>query len=98
MENMNDSLNILKRILIYENPILFTGAGFSLGAKQSNGKSIPSGKQLKNDIIVNLLKYSDKTEEYNELQDANLADICEMCDTDPPVMYFNEYVLFAVPY
>lgn len=84
MENMNDSLNILKRILIYENPILFTGAGFSLGAKQSNGKSIPSGKQLKNDIIVNLLKYSDKTEEYNELQDANLADICEMCDTYAP--------------
>ena len=37
MENMNDSLNILKRILIYENPILFTGAGFSLGAKHSNG-------------------------------------------------------------
>lgn len=37
----------LDRCLLSSHPILFTGAGFSLGATNGNGEAIPSGNVLK---------------------------------------------------
>lgn len=42
----------LDRCLLSSHPILFTGAGFSLGAKNGNGEAIPSGNVLKKNISI----------------------------------------------
>lgn len=81
---LDNSINLLKRILIYESPILFTGAGFSLGGKRGENEKIYSGKELKEEIIVNLLKYQKGSSEYNELKEASLSDVSEMCKSYSP--------------
>ena len=42
-----DVIKKLDRCLLSGNPILFTGAGFSLGAVNGAGENLPSGYQLK---------------------------------------------------
>ena len=41
----------LDRCLLSSHPILFTGAGFSLGATNGNGEAIPSGNVLNNSSL-----------------------------------------------
>lgn len=81
---LDNSINLLKRILIYESPILFTGAGFSLGGRRCDNEIIYSGKELKEEIIVNLLKYEKGSSEYEELKGASLTDVSEMCKSFSP--------------
>lgn len=45
-----DLINKLDRCLLSGNPILFTGAGFSLGAVNGAGEKLPSGIQLKKKV------------------------------------------------
>ena len=46
-----ENLRKLKHVLQSKDPVLFTGAGFSLGAKQSDNTPIPNGQELKLRII-----------------------------------------------
>lgn len=74
---METNIEKLKFSLLYNNPNLFLGAGFSLGAKHIDSSiPIPSGKGLKRNIITNILGYSIGSEEYNELDALPLCKVC----------------------
>lgn len=73
---MDKNLEQLKHSLLHNNPNLFIGAGFSLGATQKNGQKIPSGKILKENIITNILEYPKGSPEYNELFTLPLYKLC----------------------
>lgn len=64
------------------NPILFTGAGFSFGAENSQGGRIPSGDQLKKKILSNLLAFDESSTEYNELLQCTLSQVCEFAKSE----------------
>lgn len=73
-----DAIKKLKHILLTKDPILFTGAGFSLGAKKSDNKTfLPSGKELKMNIIKDVLGYKEDSEEFAELNNETLQNVCE---------------------
>ena len=55
---MDATIEKLKFSLLHNNPSLFVGAGFSLGATLQNNAPIPSGATLKDGIITNNLKTS----------------------------------------
>ena len=56
----------LDRCLLSSHPILFTGAGFSLGATNGNGEAIPSGNVLKKNILIELLGFKENSDEYDD--------------------------------
>lgn len=72
-----ENLRKLKHVLQSKDPVLFTGAGFSLGAKQSDNTPIPNGQELKLRIISEILKYEEGSPEYEELRNENLQNVCE---------------------
>lgn len=73
---MDAKIEKLKFSLRHNNPNLFVGAGFSLGATLQNNAPIPSGATLKNGIITNILKYPKSSPEYNEL---SILPLCKVC-------------------
>ena len=74
---MKDNIEKLKYSLLNNRPNLFLGAGFSLGAKHNgNSITIPSGKELKRNIITDILGYSIGSKEYNELDTQPLCKVC----------------------
>jgi len=85
--------NELKRILELEDPILFLGAGFSLGAKTQKGKDFPTGNQLKIEIIKNLLKIVEGSSEYNDLIKYNLSDICEYSESEKSKAHLTDFLV-----
>lgn len=85
--------NELKRVLDFEDPILFLGAGFSLGAKTKVGKVFPTGNELKKDIIVNLLKYSESTSEYLDLMNYSLSDICDHAEREKSSAHLTDFLV-----
>ncbi|MBP6977648.1 MAG: SIR2 family protein [Lentimicrobiaceae bacterium] len=85
--------NELKRILELEDPILFLGAGFSLGAKTQNGKDFPTGNQLKIEIIKNLLKVDEGSSEYNDLIKYSLSDICDYCENEKSKAHLTDFLV-----
>lgn len=85
--------NELKRILELEDPILFLGSGFSLGAKTQNGKDFPNGNQLKIEIIKNLLKVNEGSSEYNDLIKYNLSDICDYCENEKSKAHLTDFLV-----
>ena len=72
----NSLIQKLDRCLLSSQPVLFTGAGFSLGATNGQGYLIPSGNELKKNILIKLLGFDEKSSEYSELINNSLADIC----------------------
>ena len=71
---MNKKEIELKRVLEIEDPILFLGAGFSLGGKTNQNHPIPNGSQLKEILITQLLKYPIDSENYNDLIKFSLSE------------------------
>ena len=70
---MDKNLELLKKSLLYNNPNLFIGAGFSLGA---NGNSIPNGNILAKNILMDLLEYEQVSNEFEQLIKYPLPKIC----------------------
>ncbi|MGZ3864572.1 MAG: SIR2 family protein [Bacteroidia bacterium] len=85
--------NELKRVLEYEDPILFLGAGFSIGAKTKSGTNFPTGKELKKDIIINLLKYPEGTKEFNDLINYSLSDICDYTEGQKSPAHLTDFLV-----
>lgn len=73
---------IIKDFLIKNNPILFLGAGFSYGAENRYGQTLPTGKELKNSIFNKFIQGKVSAEEIEYLQDANLRKVCEFVKID----------------
>ena len=65
----------LRSILTDSSPVLFLGAGFSIGAKSSSG--LLDGPKLKDLICETLIKPKTSTEEYQEVINYDLREVCE---------------------
>jgi len=90
---MLDQEKELKRIIEVEDPILFLGAGFSLGAKTHSGRNIPTGNQLKSDIITELLRYTKESKEFTDLDKYNLSEVCDFCESERSKAHLTDYLV-----
>lgn len=72
---LSEAKDILKEYLLDTVPILFLGAGFSIGAQ--NGMSSMDGKSLKEYIFDNLVKGKIGEEYYREIREYDLRKLCD---------------------
>lgn len=87
-----EDIKKLNRCLSSGNPILFTGAGFSMGADKG-GESIPSGNGLKKMIIKDLLGYDTLGDEYEELSEASLPRICTFATDTISELRLKDFII-----
>ncbi|MCI8297015.1 MAG: SIR2 family protein [Lachnospiraceae bacterium] len=71
----------LKSILVTAPPILFLGAGFSVGASNGFGE-IPLGDTLKDEIIERFLPEEVSEAEREEISKYSLQEVCEYIDEE----------------
>lgn len=83
----------LDRCLLFSQPVLFTGAGFSLGATNGAGDCLPSGNDLKTKIITDLLGYKINSKEYDELIISSLSDICSYAEGEIAPQKLQDYII-----
>ena len=88
----NDSLIKLERVLLKGAPILFTGAGYSKFAKNENSEELPDGKRLKELLIKKLLLIDEKEEDFTELMNSSLSDLCSYCETEVGKNNLRDYL------
>jgi len=88
-----DPIRELQRIIDFEDPILFLGAGFSLGATTQNGRKFPTGKELKKYLITELLKYEETSTEYSDLIAFSLPEICDYCESEKSPAHLTDYLV-----
>lgn len=88
-----DLIQKLDRCLLSGNPILFTGAGFSLGAINGAGEKLPSGYQLKKKLLVELLGYKESSSEYEELMESSLSDICTFAENEVASQKLHDFLI-----
>ena len=82
----------LNRILSMK-PILFTGSGFSRGATNGKGDSIPIGGELKETIITDLLKVQANSDLHKELMQASLSDVCTYATNEISSQKLKDYLI-----
>lgn len=90
---MLDQEKELKRIIEIEDPILFLGAGFSIGAKTHLGLPIPTGNQLKTKIIIELLKFPEGSSEFKDLEKFSLSEVCDFCESEKSKAHLTDYLV-----
>lgn len=88
----SENIERLKFVFLNETPILFLGAGFSLGGKTKTGRNIPNGNELKKIIIEEFLKYNQTNKEYNELMAYSLSQVCQFCYNKQDSTYLTDYL------
>lgn len=88
-----DLVQKLDRCLLSGNAILFTGAGFSLGAVNGAGEKLPTGEQLKKKLLVELLRYQESSNEYKELIESSLSDICTFAEREIASQKLHDYLI-----
>lgn len=89
MDNLSEKL--IESILKEDDPVLFLGAGFSLGANNISGK-IPSGNDLKEILLKDLLYLNENSPDYKELIEAPLAAISEYCKREKSIAHYNDFI------
>lgn len=89
----NDTIKKMDRCLLSSNPILFTGAGFSLGAINGFNEAIPSGNVLKEKILSNLLGYEKDSNDYEELTKYSLSDICSFANSQASENKVQDFIV-----
>ncbi|MBM9547454.1 SIR2 family protein [Leptospira sp. 201903074] len=68
--------------------ILFTGAGFSLGATNYQGNSIPSVTEFKKHLIKDVLAIQDETSsQFSELFSLDLSSLSDYCEEENRTRY-----------
>lgn len=79
---METNENILEYALNNLSPVLFIGAGFTIGAKSSNDKPLPTGLELKEMILLDLLGLSIDSDNYSELHNRKLSEVCQFAQNE----------------
>jgi len=90
---MDEIIKEIKGLLLRGNPILFTGSGFSKFAKTKNGTQMPDGYSLKKEILLKLLKFEEKSNEYKELINSSLSDLCQYCIHERTDKHLEDFLL-----
>lgn len=76
MKTLDEAKGDLRNVLLGGNiPILFLGAGFSIGAHSKN--NIMDGKGLEQYIFDELLEGKVPESDYEEIKSYNLRDLCD---------------------
>lgn len=88
----NETISKLDRCL-RTSPILFTGAGFSLGATNALGNAIPSGWELKKLILTTLLGFKEDDDDYKECIQYTLSDLCTYAKTEKSENIVNDFII-----
>lgn len=83
----------LDRCLLSGNPILFTGAGFSLGSVNGMGENLPTGYGLQKKVLTELLGFKEDSSEYNELKKSSLSDICSFAEGEISSQRLQDYII-----
>lgn len=80
-KNNRDHKILLNKILGGE-IVLFTGAGFSVGATNIRNEPVPSVKDLQRVLIKEILNITEENdrEQFNEYFELNLKDLCDECE------------------
>lgn len=78
MENQ-EAANKVRQILESAPPMLFLGAGFSVGSTNEFGE-IPLGDGLKKEIVAKFIQGQVGEEEQQEIEQYELQDVCEYVD------------------
>lgn len=89
---MDQEISTLKRLLEKNSPILFLGAGFSVGAKLGNGRSFPKGEELKEIVIKDYLKISDTEDEFLEINRYSLSKVCQYAKNVTSDIRLNDFL------
>lgn len=89
---MENEIKVLTKLLTKESPLLFLGAGFSIGAKLSNGEEFPKGDGLKFVIIENFLKINKDDDEYDELSGYSLSKVCQYAKNIKSETHLNDFI------
>ena len=73
---MENNEKELRKVLFESTPILFLGAGFSLGSKNVTG-ALPNGEKLKKDIFLKFIDDSYSDDDKKEILEYNLQELCQ---------------------
>lgn len=87
-----ERIDKLKNTLLHDSPILFLGAGFSLGGKTKTGRDIPKANDFKEIILVEFLKLSKVSAEYKELSNYSLSQVCQYCSNKKSPHYLIDFL------
>jgi len=60
--------------------MLFTGAGFSLGAHNGSSRELPTGNVLKRRILTELLELNESSDSFLQLKNEKLSDVINYCN------------------
>ncbi|HTE01708.1 MAG TPA: SIR2 family protein [Mucilaginibacter sp.] len=90
---MDKEITTLKAILLKEKTILFTGAGFSRGAKTHKNLEFPDGSNLKAQILKDLMHLKEGTDEYNEFFAFSLSDVCNHFKDEFNPIILDDYLV-----
>lgn len=96
-----DAIDKLRNSLKEKNPALFLGAGFSRGAKNHEGKSVPLARELTEMLYENMFKVNPKkveiadddlvaAEEY--AKNSDLKKLCNLLRLDERLVERNEFL------
>lgn len=83
----------LDRCLLSGKTILFTGAGFSYGAKNGLDQDLPLGKGLKTLLLTELLGFNETDPEYQELMEESLSDVCSYVERESSPAKVQDYII-----
>ncbi len=83
----------LDRCILKGHPILFTGAGFSKGGYTAAGKEIPVGNSVKELILTELLGFDKKSEDFSELFNSTLSDLCNYAYDEMSEAKVHDYII-----
>jgi len=99
-DTTRQSLDLLARKMKQEPPMLFTGAGFSYGAKNAKGRKLPLGMGLKEMFATDLLCLEKTDSDYEEFMSMTLSEAyseVRSCGADRAAGYLRDLFSECVP-
>ncbi len=89
---MDEEKKILRQVFNHNAPILFLGAGFSLGAKTKFNKAVPTGSQLIDIILNDFLNLKADSDDYKELKENRLYEVCQYAQNERSPNHLTDFL------
>ncbi len=91
-DSQKKAIELLKKHLQDEDFMLFTGAGYSLGANNGNNEPLPSGNTLKKELLTKILDIDKNSEEFGDLIKEKLSEVISYCYDKVPQNRINDFL------
>ncbi len=89
---MDDIQKKLEKTILQNQPVLFLGAGFTVGATLNNGIPAPKGDELKQILLKELLRLDPVSREYQELSQSDLKRVCSYIQDEHNQDFLNDFL------